>query len=104
MHARATKNFFFRATSRSTAYSYRRSGKPQFTSWHVYIMVRLRKTWPLLVQKGNATAILGLTTLQKVDATYLMSAYGFAVDSLDDYVRIRKSTFVKSLTRFMVAC
>jgi hypothetical protein len=53
------------------------------------------------VQKRNAAGILGLYSLQKVTATFQMLTYGVAADAMDDYIRIRESTTIESLRRFV---
>jgi hypothetical protein len=53
------------------------------------------------VQKRDAAGILGLSPLQKMTAAIRMLAYGTSADSVDDYVRIEKSTALESLKRFL---
>jgi hypothetical protein len=53
------------------------------------------------VQKRNAAAILGLSSLQKVIVALRMLSYGVAADIFDEYVRIAESTAIESLRRFV---
>ncbi|XP_020266047.1 uncharacterized protein LOC109841494 [Asparagus officinalis] len=50
------------------------------------------------VQKRNGARQLGLSSLQKITAAMRMLAYG---ESVDDYVRIGKSTSLESVKRFV---
>ena len=58
---------------------------------------------PYLVQKTDAVGALGLSSLQKVTATYRKLAYGTPADSVDKYIRIGESTAIESLRRFVNA-
>ncbi|XP_020249037.1 uncharacterized protein LOC109826414 [Asparagus officinalis] len=53
------------------------------------------------VQKRNGAGQLGLSSLQKITAAMRMLAYGASTDSVDDYVRIGKSTSLESVKRFV---
>ncbi|XP_020258693.1 uncharacterized protein LOC109835104 [Asparagus officinalis] len=53
------------------------------------------------VQKKNDAGQLGLSSLQKITAAMRMVAYGASADSVDDYVRIGKSTSFESVKRFV---
>ncbi|XP_020247966.1 uncharacterized protein LOC109825526 [Asparagus officinalis] len=53
------------------------------------------------VQKRNGAGQLGLSSLQKITAAMRMLAYGASADSVDDYVRIGKSTSLESVKRFV---
>jgi hypothetical protein len=53
------------------------------------------------VQKRNATSVLGLSCLQKVVAAFRVLGYDTLVDALDEYVRIRESTTLESLHKFV---
>ena len=55
------------------------------------------------VQKRNAAGILGLSSLQKITASFRMLAYGVAADAMDDYVRTGESIAIESLRRFVAA-
>ncbi|XP_028121167.1 uncharacterized protein LOC114318469 [Camellia sinensis] len=52
---------------------------------------------PYFVQKQDAVGVLGLSSLQKMTASMRTLVYGVAIDSVDDYVRIRESTATESL-------
>ena len=56
---------------------------------------------PYFIQKRNATGMLGLSFLQKMTAALMMLTYGVAADSTNEYVRIRESTAVESLKKFV---
>ena len=53
------------------------------------------------IQKRDAIGCLGLSFLQKITAIIRMLAYRFAVDYVDEYVRIGESTVIESLKRFV---
>ncbi|XP_030970118.1 uncharacterized protein LOC115990423 [Quercus lobata] len=55
------------------------------------------------VQKRNSTNKLGLSSLQKVTAALRMLAYGVSSDLIDEYVRIRETTALKSFKKFVTA-
>jgi hypothetical protein len=56
---------------------------------------------PYFIQKRNAAGTLGLSSLQKMTTALRILAYGVAVDSTDEYVRIGESTAVESLKKFV---
>ena len=58
---------------------------------------------PYFIKKKNVAGMLGLSSLQKMSAALRILTYGIAVGSTDEYVRIEKSTAVKSLKRFVKA-
>ncbi|KAF8406364.1 hypothetical protein HHK36_008451 [Tetracentron sinense] len=58
---------------------------------------------PYFVLKRDVAGHLGLSSCQKVTVAIRMLAYGVAVDVVDNYVRIGKSTSIKSLRRFVRA-
>jgi hypothetical protein len=45
--------------------------------------------------------MLGLSSLQKMTAALRILAYGVAIDSTDEYVRIGKSTAIESLKKLL---
>ncbi|XP_020249143.1 uncharacterized protein LOC109826523 [Asparagus officinalis] len=55
------------------------------------------------VQKRDAAGKISLSSLQKVSAAMRMLAYRVSAVSVDDYVRIGKSTAIESLSRFTKA-
>jgi hypothetical protein len=55
------------------------------------------------VQKRNAAAILGLSTLQKIIVALRMLSCGVAADIFDEYVHIAESTAIESLRKFVTA-
>ncbi|KAL3653755.1 hypothetical protein CASFOL_003436 [Castilleja foliolosa] len=52
------------------------------------------------VQRSDAIGAAGLSSIQKMTAALRMLAYGTPADSLDEYVKIGKSTTVASLRAF----
>ncbi|XP_058181203.1 uncharacterized protein LOC131299636 [Rhododendron vialii] len=54
-------------------------------------------------KKRNCARKLGLSSLQKITGVLRMLAYGIPADSVDEYVRIRASTTIKSLNFFVKA-
>ncbi|XP_038704662.1 putative nuclease HARBI1 [Tripterygium wilfordii] len=58
---------------------------------------------PYFAQKRDAIGVPGLSSLQKVTAALRILAYGASADSVDDYVRIGKSTAIESVKRFVRA-
>jgi hypothetical protein len=72
---------------------------------HVFVRITnaIEEHDDYFVQKRNATGILGLSCLQKVVAAFWMIAYGVTADATDDYIRIRESTALESLRRFVIA-
>ena len=69
----------------------------------IHIMNAVEKYDDYFMQKRNATGTLGLSCLQKVVAAFRMLAYGVAADAMDDYIRIRESTAIESLRKFVRA-
>ena len=58
---------------------------------------------PYFIQRTDAIRVLGLSSHQKITAVYRILAYGTPADSVDEYIRIRESTAIKSLRRFVKA-
>ena len=58
---------------------------------------------PYFIQRTDAVGVLGLSSLQKITAAYRILAYGTPADSVDEYIRIGKSTAIESLRRFVKA-
>lgn len=52
------------------------------------------------VQKHDATGAPSLSGIQKMTASLRMLAYGTPADSIDEYVKIGKSTAIESLKKF----
>nr|XP_023884048.1 uncharacterized protein LOC111996320 [Quercus suber] len=67
------------------------------------IKSNLKEKDEYFVQKRNAAGVLGLSSLQKMTAALRMLAYGVAADFTDEYVRIRESTAIESLKKFVKA-
>jgi hypothetical protein len=55
------------------------------------------------VQKRNAANVLGLSCFQKVITAFRMLTYGVPANATDEYIRIGKSTALKSLRRFVAS-
>jgi hypothetical protein len=72
-------------------------------SLFVRIWKAVEKHDEYFVQKRNAAAILGLSSLQKITVALRMLSYGVAADIFDEYVRIAESTAIESLRRFVTA-
>ncbi|CAK9149118.1 unnamed protein product [Ilex paraguariensis] len=58
---------------------------------------------PYFIQTTDVIGVLGLSSLQKIIVAYRILAYGTPTDSVDEYIRIRESTVIQSLRRFMKA-
>ena len=58
---------------------------------------------PYFIQKKDNAQRLGLSSLQKITTAFRMLAYGVTADFMDEYVRIRESTTIKSLKKFVKA-
>ena len=56
---------------------------------------------PYFIKKRNAAGMLGLSSLQKMTTALRMLAYGITDDSINEYVRIGKSTAVESLKKIV---
>ncbi|XP_047309860.1 uncharacterized protein LOC124913310 [Impatiens glandulifera] len=56
---------------------------------------------PYFQQKRNSTGKLGLSSLQKITAALRMLSYGVTTDFMDEYIRIRETTTIKSLRYFV---
>ena len=56
---------------------------------------------PYFIQKRNVAGTLGLSSLQKMTAALRILAYGVAVDSTDEYVKIGESTAAESLKNLL---
>ena len=54
------------------------------------------------VQKRESNGRLGLSSLQKITAAYMMLSYGVPADFMDQYIRIGESTVIESLRRFVI--
>ena len=53
------------------------------------------------MQKRESNGHLGLSSLQKITAAYMMLSYGAPADYMDQYIRIGESTVIESLRRFV---
>ena len=58
---------------------------------------------PYFIQKRDNAQRLGLSSLQKITTAFRMLAYGVTANFMDEYVRIRESTTIKSLKKFVKA-
>lgn len=73
-----------------------RMAKPLFER----ILSELQQHDNYFVQKCDATGAISLSGIQKMTASLRMLAYGTPADSIDEYVRIGKSTTIESLKKF----
>lgn len=73
-----------------------RMAKPLFER----ILAQLQQYDDYFVQKSDAVGTAGLSGIQKMTASMRMLAYGMPADSVDEYVKIGKSTAIESLMRF----
>ncbi|KAH7835361.1 hypothetical protein Vadar_025454 [Vaccinium darrowii] len=64
------------------------------------ILTQLQQHDNYFVQKSDAVGAAGISGIQKMTAIMRMLAYGMPVDSVDEYVKIGKSTAIESLMRF----
>ncbi|KAH7833182.1 hypothetical protein Vadar_003854 [Vaccinium darrowii] len=74
-----------------------RMAKPLFER----ILTQLQQHDDYFVQKPDAVGAAGLSGIQKMTAALRMLAYGMPADSVDEYVKIGKSTAIESLMRFL---
>ena len=58
---------------------------------------------PYFIQTTDAVGVLGLSSLQKITATYRILAYKTQADYVDEYIKIGESTVIQSLRRFVKA-
>ena len=58
---------------------------------------------PYFIQRIDAVGVLGLSSLQKITASYRILAYAIPTDSVDEYIIIGESTVIESLRRFVKA-
>jgi hypothetical protein len=56
------------------------------------IMHKLSKTSPYFCERYDATGRASLTALQKCTATLCQLAYGMAADTVDEYMKLVKTT------------
>ena len=56
---------------------------------------------PYFIQRTDAIGVLGLSSLQKITAAYIILAYRTPTVSMDEYIRIGESTAIESLRRFV---
>jgi len=70
---------------------------------HVFLrIVNTLGVWSsYFAQRVDCTGRLGLSPLQKCTAAIRMLAYGIAVDMLDEYLKVAKSTSLECLKNFM---
>ena len=55
------------------------------------------------IQRTDAIGVLGLSSLQKIIAAYIILAYRTPANFADEYIRIGESTKIESLRRFVKA-
>jgi hypothetical protein len=63
-------------------------------------MHRLGKYSPYFTQREDALGRLGLSLLQKCITTLHLLAYGFVVYSIDEYLKLARSTALECLEKF----
>jgi hypothetical protein len=61
------------------------------------IMHKLSETSPYFCERYGTTAHAGLTTLQKCTAALRQLAYGIAADTIDEYLKLGKTTTLECL-------
>jgi hypothetical protein len=76
-----------------------RMRKPLF----VRIMTAVEAHDHYFVQKRDAAGKKGLSCFQKVTAALRMLTYGVSADATDEYIRIRESTALENLRKFVAA-
>jgi hypothetical protein len=64
------------------------------------IMLRLGEYSPYFTQREDALGRLGLSPLQKCTVDLCLLAYGFATDSIDEYLKLARSTTLECLEKF----
>ena len=64
------------------------------------IVHRLSEDVPLFRQRRDATGRYGLAPLQKCTAAIRLLAYGYAADTVDEYLRLGESTAISCLENF----
>ena len=64
------------------------------------IMLRLGEYSPYFTQREDALGRLGLSPLQKCTAALRLLAYGSAADSIDEYLKLARSTALECLEKF----
>ncbi|XP_048599600.1 uncharacterized protein LOC125579783 [Brassica napus] len=64
------------------------------------IVYGLSENFPFFQQRRDATGRLGLSALQKCTAAIRMLAYGSAVDTVDEYLRLGETTALSCLHNF----
>lgn len=67
----------------------------------VHIVDELGKWSSYFTQRVDCTGRLGLSPLQKCTAAICMLAYGTAVDTLDEYLKVAESTALECLENFV---
>ncbi|XP_030946014.1 uncharacterized protein LOC115970534 [Quercus lobata] len=67
------------------------------------IIFKVEAHEPYFIQKRNAAKKLSLSPLQKMTTALRILAYGIVADSMDEYVRIAKSTAITSMKKFVAA-
>ncbi|KAH7852071.1 hypothetical protein Vadar_020254 [Vaccinium darrowii] len=73
-----------------------RMAKPLFER----ILTQLQQHDDYFVQKSDVVGAAGLSGIHKMTTALRMLAYGMPADSVDEYVKIGKSTAIESLKRF----
>jgi hypothetical protein len=64
------------------------------------IMLRLGEYSPYFTQREDALGRLGLSPLQKCTAAPRLLAYGPAADSIDEHLKLDRSTAIECLEKF----
>jgi hypothetical protein len=67
------------------------------------IMHKLSETSPYFSERYDATSRVGLTMLQKCTADVRQLAYGMPADTVDEYLKLGKSTALEYL-KYYCAC
>jgi hypothetical protein len=81
-------------------YRMRRQFFEYYATNFLSIMLRLGEYSPYFTQREDALGRLGLSPLQKCIVALCLLAYGFAVDSIDEYLKLARSTTLECLEKF----
>jgi hypothetical protein len=67
------------------------------------IMHKLSATYPYFYERYDATGYAGLTTLQKCTAALHQLAYGMAADTIDEYLKLGKTTALECVEYYYLS-
>jgi hypothetical protein len=66
------------------------------------IMHKLSETSPYFTERHNATGRIGLAPLQKCTTTMRQLAYSMAANTIDDYLKLGKTTTLECLEYYCI--